>query len=443
MREKDWDKSVERRRNAWHLDLAEFATTVFPAYRDKLNLSQTEMEMRIGFDQTLVSRLESGEWLPRDYPGAEPIVKGYGLSDEDAQAWYHLLFGVPASGETWDEVAARLGFAVQPSELNQDEYRHIHPRGRNESFLKASRLLSQLAPAGERQRKKLKKVRRLSNYDLQVLGLDTYIDHDTDHAFMLLLQWLKTNDPTRWQDLCLNLDRFTDLIAGRASDSGLDVHVTRSLNTLLCYGHRFGPSVLADKAMRLALTLSTQESHAAGAYLTRDLLHCDIFRERPREEQRFHDELKRFQSPSRASVDSEEQAIPLLEVLYFSPSIWVSQGETLRRQLLPNSSGIGPNQLRRALWQTLRHLQEPGLPPLSAANYMLVATKLIENHRDDLFPALSQNIVNDMRSLSAAPTPTAFHGDALLFDIRRQMVAEFERVARAWADAGGAFRAGV
>ncbi len=436
------NEQLEIIRSSWRADVQEFAENVLRPHRERLNLNQTEMALRIGVDQSRISRIERGLGVPRDQVTAIRFADEYRLEEIFKKDWLQLLFGYPNPRPAYSDHLLQLyGISLDVSELNQEEYLHIHEGNRIEFLTRAAQMINNVAPVEASRRKWLRHLTTLSALDAEALGLSTYIDHDTDHAVMLLLEWLQRHDPVRWQDLLQNLERLIDIAYRQALEASLDIAMSRTLNTVLCYAERFGPLALSDKSMTYALNLWTQERSVAADYIYRDMLHCDVFSKQPLAEDRFHDFLdSTFQSTSQLQRGRDEQVIPGLEVLYFSPSIWASQGNLLKNRLLPVQSEMKANDFARVLSQVLNHINKPGAPALSEANYILVCLKLIEANADLPFTMLNQQIVDQLAELALLPTPTAFRGDPLLRRIWSEMTRQFGMVERSWERAQAEFR---
>lgn len=78
----------------WTQQLVEFGL-LLSQKRERLGLSQSEMALRVGIDQSRISRIEMGLGTPKDFPTAQAYAECYKLDEQETNAWYQLLFGVP------------------------------------------------------------------------------------------------------------------------------------------------------------------------------------------------------------------------------------------------------------------------------------------------------------------------------------------------------------
>lgn len=436
------DSLVERIRVEWRSRLFEFGKDVLEVRREELHLTQTQVAKDIGIDPSTYSRIEGGVESPKDPPVAIAIARKLRLDPEKADAWFQLLYSIRAPQALSPEsLFEKYGLSIHTSDFPSEEYWHIDAAKRVEVFADAAEMINSWAPTEERRRWKLQRINSFSEFPLAISGINRYVDHETDHAAMLILEWVRKNDSVRWHELIANLDRLGELAYLDARAEGLNVKNARALNTLLCYAHRFGPPALSDKVLRYALHLADTQPNAASNYILRDVLHCDVFRAQPVAEQRFYDWLSdAFRSPDESEDDAVEEAVPGWEILYFSSWVWHDQQHFLNAHLLPKSSAINQKELSRVLKQTLDHMNKHDLPALSTANYALVCIKLFEAERQRrrLRKVMNSEIVEELVGLAADSIPNRIRGIPVLEEIWGHLMRRIEVIAEAWGSADNA-----
>lgn len=428
------DSMSERFRTERTRLLNDFGEDVLREKRTTLGLTQKEIAEAVGMNQSTYSRIEGGWETPKDFPTADAIAHSLHLDEGQAQKWFNLLYGVHLGDSiTSSEPFQRFGLSIEVSDLSSKDYLHISAGARTQVFAKGAELLNNLVPIEERRRKELHNTRNLRLLDEKRLGISWYVDHDTDHAIMLLLDWLRGHDSVRWHDLHRNLEKLIDILYLRVINEGFDLGDARSLNTLLCYSHRFGPHALAEKSMQYSLKLWNKYPNLPSAYILRDVLHCDAFCERPQAQEVFYDFLGGvYDSNQDAASPVGSEVIPGLEVLYFSPSLWSTQKAILNNQLLPNQSGMDQSESSSVIRHVLEHLPSSDQPTLSTANYALVCLRLLEINRRTLFPLIDYETVEAMGRVSSLPVPSSFKGAGLLSGIWAGLVRRFDAIETAW-----------
>jgi transcriptional regulator with XRE-family HTH domain len=84
---------VERIRIHQRTIREEFIEQVLIPQRKKYKLTQKDIADIVGIDQAQVSRLESGEQVPKDFPQALAYKNAYRLDKNNAETWYQVLYG--------------------------------------------------------------------------------------------------------------------------------------------------------------------------------------------------------------------------------------------------------------------------------------------------------------------------------------------------------------
>lgn len=401
--------------------------------KDILGFSQAYVAKKIGVSQSNYSRYESGELEP-DRQIASAIADILQFDAKTRSVWLSLLFNTSTMmNVSPNEMLKTYHLSIGTSESAHREFLHIDPAKREEVLVRAAHILNSWAPVETQRLWKLQRIKSFAEFDSKIYGLDTYIDHETDHAVMLILEWMKEGDSERWRNLVDNLDRFVDVVYWNARAERLNLENARALNTLLCYAHRFGPPALSEKVMNYTLKLADGHENDVSDYILRDVLHCDVFRAAPTGEQRLYDFLKdTFKATRDGAGGTTEPICPGSEILYFAPSVWEYQAPFLRNHLLPDPLGIKRADLAKVLKQTLEHMDGHDLPPLSVANYALACLKLLDAHQKSSGSLLSWDIVETMIRVADVPTENAIHGMPVIHDIWSEMVIQFERLAEAW-----------